>query len=50
MQKKVESEEPVILSVRHLANTTIAPLLPNVNWLIPMALHHGKSVLEIKYN
>lgn len=50
--KQMESELPVVVKCNYLQEMEYigTPILPNVNWLIPMALHHSNSVLEIKYN
>lgn len=45
--KRMETEQPEII---HVNNINKAHVLPNVNWLIPMALYTNKQVLEIKYN
>lgn len=48
-----ESEHPVIIDLLNPESEdyiVYQPILPNVNWLIPMALYHHNSILEIKYN
>lgn len=47
--KQMESEVPVLIETKDIADGVFT-VLPNVNWLIPMALHHTESVLQIQYN
>ncbi len=44
----MESEEPILVSTWDIGQLVT---LPNVNWLVPMALHYNEgAILEIKYN
>lgn len=47
--KHIEIEKPIICNVQDII-MGLHKILPNVNWLIPMALNHKGSILEIQYN
>lgn len=47
--RTMETENPIVIEVDFL-KAGLIQTLPNVNWLVPMALHTEGIVLNIKYN
>lgn len=52
--KKMESESPLIVTVDQICLLNkyegYLKTVPNVQWLVPMALYHSNSILNIQYN